>query len=266
MKHVVSFSTGLSSALTVERVYERYGPKSMVVVFMDTLIEDGDNYRFQREIYRRWCGFGIRIERLEEGRTPYEVSTDEGMISNQRRAPCTRVLKIQPFVSWLKTQTEPLTIHIGFDFSEVDRCAAVERNYGKLGHSVDFPLLWRPLEFRPYPQVCRDDWGIEPPRMYEQGYSHANCGGVCVKQGWGDWLRTLINYPQRYAVAEEWEKRMRQHPVRQNYAILRDQSNGTVTPKTLRQLREEHEAGQVGQLSLLDFDAGCVRCGVGDLA
>ena len=266
MIHVVSFSTGLSSALTVERVYQRYGAENMVVVFMDTLIEDDDNYRFQREMYRRWESCGIPIEYLREGRTPYEVAEDQNMIPNQRVAPCTGKLKIEPFRRWLKEQTKPLTIHLGFDFSEVDRCAAVERNYEALGHSVDFPLLWRPLEFRTYPQVCRDDWGVEPPRMYGQGYSHANCGGVCVKQGWGDWIRTLINYPERYAKAEAWEERMRDHPVRQHYAILRAQSGGTVSPKTLRQLREEHEAGLTDQLSLFDFDAGCIRCGVGDLA
>jgi hypothetical protein len=58
---------------------------------------------------------------------------------------------------------------------------------------------------------------------------------------------------------------MRQHPKRQNYAILRDQSNKQVRPKTLQQLREEYETGKTGQLNLLDSQAGCVHCGVGDL-
>ncbi|MCO5207651.1 MAG: hypothetical protein M9928_21800 [Anaerolineae bacterium] len=36
MKHIVSFSTGLSSAITVERVLARYGEKDTEIVFMDT--------------------------------------------------------------------------------------------------------------------------------------------------------------------------------------------------------------------------------------
>ena len=125
----------------------------------------------------------------------------------------------------------------------------------------------------------RPPWDIEPPRMYKMGYTHANCGGVCVKQGWGDWVRTLINFPNRYTAVEEWEKDMRNHPQRSSYALLRDQSEYRVRPKTLEQLREEHEAKYTGnQASLfggavfdtesyldeLDSISACVRCGVGD--
>ena len=67
---------------------------------------------------------------------------------------------------------------------------------------VLIPLLWKPYELRKYPAVARADWGIEPPRMYDLGYTHANCGGRCCKQGWGDWLRTLLNWPARYAEVE----------------------------------------------------------------
>jgi hypothetical protein len=165
------------------------------------------------------------------------------------------MLKIQPFTRYVSDLGGDITIHIGYDFAEVHRCEATEKAYNRLGWSVDFPLLWRPLEHRPYTDVCRDDWGIEPPRMYELGYSHANCGGVCVKQGLGDWRRTLANFPERYEQVEKWERDMRDHPVRQAYAILRDQSNGTVTAKTLEELRGEVEAGAKVQPSLFDFDS-----------
>jgi hypothetical protein len=263
MKHVVSFSTGLSSALTVERVLARYDPEDIEIVFMDTRIEDDDNYRFLADMRQRW---GLPVTVLAEGRTPYQVATDHNMIPNQKLAPCTFELKIEMFVKYLKLFNEPLTIHIGYDFAESHRCAPTRDNYESQGWLVDFPLLWKPIEFRPYPQVCREDWGIEPPRMYGLGYSHANCGGICVKQGQGDWLRTLINFPERYAFAEEWERQMRDHPKRKDYAILRDQANGRVAPLTLEELRERYEAGQTEQLSLLDYQAPCVRCGVGDFA
>jgi len=264
MNHVISFSTGLSSALTVERVLKRYG--RAYVVFMDTLIEDEDNYRFSQQMQVRWRKLypGMMFVTLREGRQPYQVSSDENMIFNQRRHPCTRILKIEQFMSWIKTLPTPPTIHIGISFDEVHRCKAITCNYNAAGYEVDYPLLWRPIEHRPLTEVSRTDWGIEPPRMYEQGYSHANCGGRCVAQGIGDWVRTLTHYPERFAEVEEWERQMRQRPGLDKYAICRDQSSGKVKGRTLEEIRINHENSTEGQLALFDFVGGCVHCGIGE--
>jgi hypothetical protein len=236
----------------------------MRVVFMDTLAEDEDNYRFMVDMAWRWSAHGLEIVTLTEGRTPYGVAEDEHYIPNQKVASCTRRLKIRPFADWLATLDDVATVHIGFDFSEVDRCKATRRNYEKRGYSVDFPLLWRPVEHRPYTEVARQDWGIEPPRTYAMGFSHANClAAGCVKMGLGDWRRFLVHFPERFAEREEWERRMRQHPKRASYALARDQSNGTVTAKTLEQIRLEVEQGNGDQMAL--FDTNCIHCGVGDL-
>lgn len=263
MTHVVSFSSGLSSALTAVRVVDRYGKDNTRLVFMDTLFEDEDNYRFISDFERR---FDMEIVRLAEGRNPYEVSRAEHVIPNQKLAPCTFRLKIEVFRAWLAQQEKPLTIHIGYDFTEIHRCEPTRRNYETLGYAVDFPLLWQPIEYRPYTQVCREDWGIEPPRMYAIGYTHANCGGRCVKQGQGDWLRTLANFPERYAEIEKWETEMRDHPKRKNYALLRSQTNGNTTPLTLKELRERYEGKRIDAPLLcgLDEQSTCVHCGVED--
>jgi len=264
MRHIISFSTGLSSAITVERVIQRHGRDSVHIVFMDTLIEDADNYRFLADCGQRWGD----IITLTEGRTPYEVAKDRQIIANQKIAPCTFELKIELFRDWLTANFDgqAITIHIGYDFTELHRCGPTTENYGEFGWSVDYPLLWKPYETRPYKQVARD-WGIEPPRMYAAGYSHANCGGRCFKQGQGDWLRTLMNSPELYAEAEQWEQEMRDHPVRKNYAILRDQRGGKVRALTLKEFRLSQIKKDLLQPSLLDFSqGGCVYCGVGDLA
>ena len=259
--NVVSFSSGLSSALTAVRVMERYWKGLTRLVFMDTLFEDEDNYRFMTDFERR---FDVEIIRLTEGRNPYEVSHDESVIPNQKLAPCTFRLKIDIFRAWLSEHEKPLTVHIGYDFAEMHRCEATRRNYEALGYTVDFPLLWLPIEYRPYTQVCRQDWGIEPPRMYELGYTHANCGGRCVKQGQGDWLRTLANFPERYAEIQKWETEMRDHPKRKNYALLRSQTNGNTTPLTLTELRERYEGKRLDAPLLcgLDEQSACINCGV----
>lgn len=259
MNNIVSFSTGLSSALTVERVLKSCDNVS--VVFMDTKIEDDDNYRFMVDCQNRW---GIDITILADGRDPYQVSRAERVIPNNRIAPCTHRLKIEVFKRYLLIIEKPATIHIGYDYAEMHRMDTTKKNYEEMGFSVDFPLMWKPYEFRPYKQVVREDWGIEPPRMYDMGYTHANCGGRCVKQGQGDWLRTLQNFPERYAESERWENEMRQLSEKHGkFAILKSQTKDGIVPLTLKELREKHQ-NNVPQ-NLFDFDSksACVVCGIG---
>lgn len=263
MKHIGSFSTGLSSAITIERMLNRYGKKNCEIVAMDTLAEHPDNWRFAADCQARW---EKEIVILCDGRDPYQVAEDKHIIPNQKIAPCTFELKIEIFRKYLQQFTKPVTVHIGYDIFEAHRCEATENSYKSEGYGIDFPLLWKPIEHRPYSQVVRDDWGIEPPHTYSLGFSHANClKKGCVKMGQGDWIRFYINFPDAYLERETWEQRMREHPTRQNYAILRDQSNGTVKPLTLKELRERYEGDKKLQPSFFDeLSPACIYCGVGD--
>jgi hypothetical protein len=257
MNHIVSFSSGLSSAITSVRVLDKYpGAK---LVFMDTLFEDESNYRFMYSFEKR---FGVKIIRLVEGRNPYEVSHDEHVIPGSFLAPCTFRLKIEPFREYLKTLEGQTTIYIGYDFSEMHRCEATSKNYNALGYEVDYPLLWNPVEYRRYTDVVRSDWEIQPPRMYQLGYTHANCGGRCCKQGQGDWIRTLINFPDRFKEIETWENGMRQNEVNSNYAILKRQTIDGMHPLTLTELRERYER-EHNEPTLFDAQSACVVCGIG---
>jgi hypothetical protein len=257
MKHIVSFSTGLSSAITSVRVLEKYPDAELV--FMDTQFEDEDNYRFMNDFENK---FGVQITRIVEGRNPYEVFKKHNLIPNSRIAPCTYELKINIFRNYIKSISGEITIYIGYDYSEVHRCEAMTRNYGELGYSVDYPLLWKPLETRRYSDAIRHDWGIEPPRMYQLGYTHANCGGRCVKQGQGDWIRTMINFPSRFHDIEEWERDMRKNETNQDYAILKSQTAGEMKPLTLEELRIRYEKEHNDPI-LLDMESACVVCGIG---
>lgn len=259
--HIVSFSTGVLSALALERAQNRYGKNYVMGVFMDTHFEDDDNYRFMRDVEKY---LDISMFVLSEGRDPYQVADVHHIIPNSRVAPCTTELKVWPFQRFLAGLSDrDITVHIGYDFSEMHRCEPTRRNYEALGYKVDFPMLWKPYEFRKYDTVMREEWGIEPPRMYKMGYTHANCGGRCVKQGQGDWIRTFINFPERFAAIEEWEQQMRKNEINAPYAILKSQTAGEKTPLTLRELREKYQAGQLGTLDGLDSVSACVVCGIG---
>jgi len=263
MIHVGSFSTGIVSALMCERMIKRYGKENCLFVFMDTLIEDPDNYRYMADVEKY---LGVEVVKLTEGRTPYQVFTDEHVIPSARFAPCTLRLKLKMFRAYIATLPKPLTVHIGYDVFELERCEPTRKNYEKLGYSVDFPMLWKPYEYRDYSVVMREEWGIEPPEMYRLGYTHANCGGRCVKQGQGDWLRTLINHTDRFAEVEAWENQMRQKQKDNNkrqYAIAKSRKGGTMRPLPLSELRARYEANPNQRLDLLDEQSTCVVCGIG---
>lgn len=245
MQHIVSLSGGVSSALAAERTINRFGRDSVTLWFADTSWEDEDLHRFMADCMTRWGG---ELIAYRDGRTPLQVAEDQRIIPNQKLAPCSRVLKIDPFAKWLETQPKPATVHLGLDWSESHRIDAPRRRYEAIdGVTVDFPLMWKPYEFRNYFEVVRQDWGIEPPRLYRLGFPHNNCGGRCVRQGVAEWLRLRREFPERFAEVRDWEQAQRAiGDARSGYAIARDQSGGTVRPKTLMQI-EEMRTPQAGQ-------------------
>ena len=210
--NIVSVSSGASSAVCAKRVIDRYGRENVHLVFADTLIEDTDNYRFLVDIKKF---FGGAILRLSEGRSPYDLFEDENIIPNNMFAPCTIKLKTELIELYAKSLIPDfdVTMHIGFDYKDKrprpnkpnGRLDTPIERWNKIGVEVEYPLLWQPVEYNPLKTLF--EMGIEPPDMYSKGYSHANCGGMCVKQGIGDWRRTLIHYPERFAQVEAWEKK-----------------------------------------------------------
>ena len=217
MRHIVSISGGTASAVAAERVINRYGRDSVTLWFADTLWEDDDLYRFLKDLEIRWQK-PMYVHR--EGRTPLQVAEDNHIIPNQKIAPCSRKLKQIPFRDFLKNFAgERVTVHIGMDWKEMHRHDAPRKAYESETVSVDFPLMWKPYEFRPYAQIVKS-WGIEPPRLYKLGFPHNNCGGRCVRQGISEWLRLRREFPERFAEVRDWEKAQRAiGDGRSNYAI-----------------------------------------------
>jgi hypothetical protein len=240
MQYIVSLSGGVASAVAAERAIQRYGRGNVTLWFADTSWEDEDLHRFIGNCMARWGG---ELVTYTDGRTPLQVAEDRTIIPNQRRAPCSVSLKTDPFRAFLRETSKPVTVLLGLDWHEPHRLARPKAIHEATpGVTVDYPLLWKPLEYRPYQQVVRDDWGITPPRLYELGFSHNNCGGRCVKQGIAEWLRLRKHFPERFAEVRDWEQAQRaKGGARADYAICRDQSNGTVLPLTLAEIEKQIE-------------------------
>lgn len=244
---VVQFSTGVGSAEVARREVERFGPADVLLLTADTRVEDPDNWRFAHEVVDTLGS--VRWVVLADGRTPMQVGRDERVVPNNRMAVCSRVLKRELLRRWITQHCNPDSdeIVLGFDWTEEHRLARAAPHWAPF-------VVEAPLCVPPYLTKAQllDQWrsaGIEPPRLYAAGFSHANCYGACVRGGQAQWERLLRTNPTVYRRWENDEQHLRE-TLGKDVSILRDRTGGSVTPLTLRSFRDRLEA----QPSLFDAD------------
>lgn len=233
MKHLVQFSTGAGSAEVAWRVVEKHGPDDVILLAADTLVEDEDNWRFGEQVAE---ALGLTITRLADGRTPMQVGRDARVVPNNRLAVCSRVLKRDLLRKYMDDNFDPVEslVYLGFDWTEAHRFDAAAPHWAPW--VISCPLMERPyLEKSELLNLWRSR-GIEPPRLYSQGFKHANCGGACVRGGHAQWANLLrVNRPRFM----EWEAEEEQtrDMLGKDVSILRDRTEGATVPLTLGRLR-----------------------------
>jgi len=238
VRHIVMFSGGITSWAVARRVAAEYGTDDLTLLFADTLVEDVDLYRFNVDVA---ADIGVPITVVTDGRTPWQVFRDQRHIGNTRVAPCSKLLKQKPCRVWLEINTEPAAtiVYVGIDWTETHRLPAIHHAYDPW--TVQAPLADPPHVDKTDLIDAAATAGIKPPRLYEQGFAHNNCGGACVRGGQAQWARLLEVNPARYAVEEAAEADMRGY-LNKDVAILRDRRGGTTKPLTLTVLRNRIEA------------------------
>lgn len=237
--HVVQDSGGIGSWAAAQRVVERHGRHDVMMLFADTLVEDDDLYRFLDQ-GAKVLGLPEPV-RVADGRDPFQVFADVSFLGNAWLAPCSHHLKQKPCRDWLEEHCDPddTVLYVGIDWSEEHRCASIVRNWAPW--RVEFPMCEEPRLTKAEMLDLARAAGVAPPRLYELGFAHNNCGGACVRAGQRQWLRLLEVFPDRYAAAEAAENRMRAR-LGKDIAILKRTRNKVTRPLTLTQLRKEHEA------------------------
>lgn len=260
MSHVIMYSGGIGSWMTAKRVIDQYGPEMVTLLFADVkgnednpyLGEDEDCYRFIRETAEK---FGAELVWLNEGRNIWQVFKDDRFLGNSRLANCSKFLKQKPCREWLDKNTTPgtCTVYVGIDWTESHRLPAIEKSY--------YPYIAKaPLTEPPYVDkqqmldACRG-WGVEPPRMYREGWPHANCSAACVRGGQAQWRKLLEIRPDAYRFHEAKEQELRDY-LGKDVSILKDRTGGRSVPLTLRAFRERQESGQESLFDDLDW-GGC---------
>jgi hypothetical protein len=235
MKHLVQYSTGLSSAEVAWRLAGEYGSDAVVLLSADTTKEDDDNWRFGAEVANR---LGCEWVKLTDGRTPLQLGLDRKMIPNDKMPACSINLKQRVLRAWMTANYDPadVIVYIGFDWSEPHRIKGNQRRQKQW--DTRYPLADDPPKV-PLDRLFRSR-DIEPPRLYRYPFNHANCGGGCVRSGIAQWLLLLDVNRDRYLEWEAEEEHSRA-VLGKDVAILTDRSGGRRRPLPLVELRHRRE-------------------------
>lgn len=191
--HIVGFSGGLASAVTAE-VVARANPRNTILLYHDTKTEPPDNDRFRKEVADH---IGLPITEDSDGRDIWQVFKDEGMLGNGRNTMCSRILKQERSLAFIKAHM-PAILYLGFTVEEWRRAQRSHARYATKGIPVRFPLIEQKISKDECEHRVVKCWGIEKPQMYEWA-DHANCI-PCVKGKKAYW--GLIYMFERDA----WEK------------------------------------------------------------
>lgn len=238
-RYIVLFSTGLSSAMTLDKAIKKFGIKNVIALFTDTMWEDGDNYRFMDEIKARYPG--LRFEYRADGRTPREVFLSTRFLGNSRVGNCSIFLKVKQthkFLEELKREGITPVLLFGIGLKEEHRAVNLTAKYPN--YKCLFPMIAEPMTNMEMEQIVESDWKIKAPRMYDLGFSHANCGGRCIKGGHKHYAHLYYTWIERYREVESMENEFRRE-VNPNVTILTKTLNGNKRPLSLREFREDLE-------------------------
>ena len=126
----------------------------------------------------------------------------------------------------------------------IEDCNRVERAAkNQLPYKTWFPLLEEPIVMKSHISKQLKEIGIDRPKLYDLGFSHNNCGGFCIKAGFGQFAHLLKVLPERYAHHEQKEQEFREF-IGKDVSILRDRRDKTTTPMTLESFRKRVENGE----------------------
>lgn len=250
MKHIISYSGGLNSFETANRVVKAYGKENVLCVFTDTKTEDEDLYRFIDETIEH---LGCDYQVLADGRDIWQVFNDMNFMSNSRVDNCSQYLKRALFKRWLKKNYKPkeCILYMGFDWTEEHRVLKVRKRYKP--YIVEAPLLLAPYIEKHQIIEGLKKIGIKAPRLYEMGFPHNNCGGFCVKTGQAQFKLLYEKMPERYMYHEKKQEELFSRIG--NHGFIRVTRNKKLNYLSLKEFREQF-LEKDKQIDLFDF-GGC---------
>lgn len=204
MKKVISYSGGLGSFMAAQLTVTQYGADNCHLLFTDTKTEDKDLYRFLRETSK---ALKCELTSISDGRNIWEVFNDVKFMGNSRIDPCSKILKRELARQFMDRFFPPTksNLVVGIGSEEKHRLKNIKDNWHP--YTVDAPLIANPKTKEEILDAL-DSLGIDPPRLYEMGFPHNNCGGFCIKTGQAQMALLLRTFPERYMWHEEEQEKL----------------------------------------------------------
>lgn len=237
-RHVISLSGGLASAASAIIAHEeglRYD-----LVFADTLIEHPDLYRFLRDLS---SALQKPYVHLIDGRDPWDVFVARKYIGNSRTAHCSADLKTAKVAEWMEAHAfhrDPLIL--GMYRDEEDRLDRARKNW----YPQEVTSLL--IEYKVTPGEANAlvaKYVEDRPLLYDMGFLHNNCGGMCVRAGQGQFAHLLKMRPQHYAHMEDRNEWAREMIGETAGGFIRVTRNGETAYLHMREFRLAVESGEI---------------------
>jgi 3'-phosphoadenosine 5'-phosphosulfate sulfotransferase (PAPS reductase)/FAD synthetase len=203
MKILAWWSGGITSAAACKIVIDQYGKDCVDVVFIDTMNEHPDTYRFLMDC-EHWYGKSIKSIKNPNYTDIREVWLKYLSLNVANGAICSSELKRATRIKYQKEHDYDHQV-FGFEFGkkEFNRAESMKLNYPD--SKPIFPLLQMGM----YKEDCIQyvqDAGIEVPMTYKMGYNNNNCFQTgCVQGGIGYWQQIKRQEPKKFYRMAVWE-------------------------------------------------------------
>ena len=253
VKQIISYSGGLGSFMSAYLSKKNHGADNCVLLFADTHTEDEDLYRFLKETV---AFLGINLVTLDNnGENIWDVFTRRRFMGNSRVDPCSETLKRKPLDKWVREHYTPdnSVRVVGIGPHEAHRLVRIKAAFAPW--PVSAPLIDEPHTKEQIAAVL-DKAGIEPPRLYEMGFPHNNCGGFCVKTGQRQMALLLKELPEKYRWHELQQEKLFKL-IGKRHGTIRITVDGELQYWGLKEFREFLEKGGKPQL-YSEPGCGCV--------
>lgn len=223
MKKVICWwSGGVTSAVACKIAIDLYGRENCRVIFMDTVNEDDDTYRFMNDCsvwYKKPIEvityIGSKYDSIQSVWRQYKA------LNSAKGAICSSSLKRDLRLAWEK-ENEWLHQVFGFDITESKRARSMKLNHPQA--NPIFPLMFHALSKKDCIEILESAC-IMIPRAYYMGFLNNNCLKTgCVKGGIGYWQKMRRDMPNVFQAMADMEHEL---SLAAGYPVtcLKDQSN-----------------------------------------
>jgi len=199
--NIISYSGGKGSAASVLIAYKI--KLKFICLFADTLIEDEDLYRFNKDLENI---INQPIIRISCEKTPWDVYIEKKFIGNSRTAHCSTVLKTDVVKKYIKENITDnnINLFLGMSYEENERLERAKKKW--LPINIRSLLIENKINSNEQITNIIKKYNIKLPRLYDYGFPHNNCGGFCCKAGLSQFKTLLEVFPERYNYHMEQEE------------------------------------------------------------